>query len=404
MSAPQIDFRPFVGIYATYSTGLSNVSVNDQGGLADASSVGMTLNWGVGGTHSWRHTKLGLDYLGGLTHYTQKTAYDSWDQSLLLGVSHQLSRHILISSRTNAGFTSRDQRLRTLDQTVPFDPATTYAPATDFFDNRTIYASSQNDLTYQKSARLSFDFGGDGFTTRRRSKALYNLNGASARADMQYRVSRRTTLGLEYIYSHYDFSRIFGGTDMHGAAVTFAFQLSRNVEFSGYGGAFRVENKFIETVPVDPVIAQLLGIGSAFRVLHAINFTPNVGARMSRSFSKGVLYAAVGRSVTPGNGLFLTSIETSATAGYSYTGFRRWSLSAAAFYSTARSLGNIQGPYSTTAGSLSTSRTLGHMVNFVASYSARKYGSSVFNNYNHLVHSVAIGFAFAPGEVPLRVW
>jgi hypothetical protein len=404
MSSPQIDFRPFVGIYGTYDTGLSSVAVTDVGGLANADSYGVTLNWGVSGTHSWRHTKVGLDYLGSLTHYTQKTSYDSVDQSFLLGFSHQLSRHILFSIRNNVGFTNRDQRLRGLDQTVPFDPATTYAPATDFFDNRTIYVSSQADLVYQKSSRLSFDFGGDGFTTRRRSKALYGVTGAAARADMEYRVSRRTTLGFGYSYGHYDFTRIFGGTDLHGAALNYAVQISRHVDFTGYVGVYRVESKFEEVVPVDPVIASLLGIGGGSRVVHNINYTPNVAARLSRTFSRGVLYVSGGRSVTPGNGLFLTSIETTGLVGYTFTGVRRWSFAATTFYSRGNSLGNIQGPYSMIAGSLTGSRSLGKSLHIVVDYTARQYGSTVYDKYNRLIHSAAIGLAFAPGEVPLRVW
>src|SRR5438105_2780954 len=73
---------------------------------------------------------------------------------------------------------------------APFDPSGSYSPGADFFDNRTIYSSTQADLVVKTSARVSFDFGGDYFFTRRRSEALYGSTGHSGRADMQYRLSR----------------------------------------------------------------------------------------------------------------------------------------------------------------------------------------------------------------------
>src|SRR5689334_11016723 len=67
MAVPQIDFRPFLNLSATYGTGLAGVRVTDQGTLADSSSAGIMLGWGISGLHSWRHTKVGLDYGGNVT-------------------------------------------------------------------------------------------------------------------------------------------------------------------------------------------------------------------------------------------------------------------------------------------------------------------------------------------------
>ena len=404
MSTAQIDFRPYVGLYSTYSTGLANVAVDNEGALANEFSWGTTLSWGISGTHSWRHTKLGLNYGGSIAHYYRQTGFDGIDQSFLLGLTHQLTRHWQFSWNNNIGTFSRDHGTPTLTATVPFDPSTTYVPTTDFFDNRTTYLSSQADVVYQKSARLSFDFGGDYFTTGRRSQALHGVTGEGARGDVQYRVSRRSTIGAQYNYQHFVFSKIFGSTDLHGVGMSYALQLTRLVEFSALFGIYRVENSFIEEVPLDPVIASLLGISSATRVSHTINYTPNISGRISRAFSKGVAFAAGGRSVTPGNGLFLTSISSNVMAGYSYTGMRRWSLNVAYDYSRSQALGTIQGGYTTMSGSASASRQLGRMVHLVFDYSMRKYGSPTYVQYNRLIHSASVGLAFAPGEVPLRVW
>ena len=134
-----------------------------------------------------------------------------------------------------------------------------------------------------------------------------------------------TTIGAAYMYDRFRFTRIFGGTDVHMFVATFGRALSRRAEISGYAGAGRMESKFIQTVPVDPAIAALLGIGSATQVAHSIQYVPTVTGRFSLTFSKGVAYVSGGHSITPGNGLFLTSTATKLLAGYTYTGVRRWS-------------------------------------------------------------------------------
>jgi hypothetical protein len=40
-------------------------------------------------------------------------------------------------------------------------------PTDELFDSRTNYLQSRVDLTWRLTARLSFDFGGDGFVVRR---------------------------------------------------------------------------------------------------------------------------------------------------------------------------------------------------------------------------------------------
>lgn len=404
MSTPEIDFRPFVGFYATYSSGLANVTVNNEGGLANESSFGGALTWGISGTHSWRHTKLGLNYGGSLAHYIKQTAFDSISQSFMMGLSHRARRHVMLSWRNSLGVFSRVRGERGLQSTLPFDPATTYTPVTDFFDNRTLYLSTQADMTYQKSARLSFNMGGDGFVVRRRSRALYGVLGGGARGDIEYRLTRQSTLGVQYSFMHYDFTKIFGGTDLHGVAVNYGVRLTKQLEFSMYGGFYRVESKFIEEVPIDPVIAALLGISSAERVSHNINYVPNVSGRLSRTFSKGVGYLSAGRSVTPGNGLFLTSISDSVVVGYGYSGLRRWTIGASVNYSRAESLGNIRGRYSTIGGIFSLSRSLGRMMHLSMDYSVRQYESPTFQKYNRLVQSAGIGIIISPGDSPLHIW
>jgi hypothetical protein len=405
MSAPEIKFRPFVEFGAIYQTGLSGVAVTDsQGTLPNVDDTGLSLSWGVSGTHNWRHTKLGLNYRGGLTHYLHRSGYDSVDQSFLLGITHQITRHVSLSLRESAGIFTRAFGLGSLAQTVPFDPSQSYIPTTDFFDNRTYFLSTQADLRIQKTARLSFDLGGLSLLTRYRAAGLVGTNGLGARGDVQYRVARRTTIGAAYGFQHFTFRGAYGAADVHTVAATFARSLSARLEFSATAGASRVEQKFIENVAVDPIIAILLGVQSTTEIAHSVSWIPSGNARLSETFREGVLYVTAGRTVTPGNGLFTTSYVNDVSGGYTYTGIRRWSLGSSFAYDRSKSVGYIGGDYNSASAGFSASRQIARSVHLIFGYTARRYDSPNFHNYNRVIQEGHVSIGFTPGDVPLRIW
>jgi len=408
MAPNQIDFRPYLSITFGYDTGLNGVSVDPNGNPVNSSGAAIQANAGISGFHSWKHTTVGLDFRAAFNHYPSQSYYDGSNELLLLSVTHLLSRHVMFSLRENAGIFTDNFGFPVLQQTVPFDPSTTYVPTNDFYDNRTAYLSTQADLMIQRSTRLSFDIGGDGFLVRRRSDALYGNTGAAARGDIQYRISRRSTLGVGYNYTHFSFTGIFSSTDMHTVVASYAIRLTRTVEFSATGGFTRFENKFLQNVPIDPAIAAIICAPGApcvsSQVSYFVDYIPSVTARISKVVPRGVIYASGGHSVTPGNGLFLTSTSTMVSGGYSYTGLKKWSITSGVSYMASDSVANVQGSYSSVVINLSASRHLFRATNGVLTFAARKYGSGDFNNYNLWQYSVRLGLAFTPGDIPLRLW
>jgi hypothetical protein len=404
MNVPQIDFIPFLSLVGVYDTGLATVSVNSQGQLANAASEGAEADFGISGVHSWKHTKVSLNYGGAVREYSAATYYSGVDQSLMLGITQQFTRHVTLKVNESAGMFSQAYGVQGLSPTVQFDPGTTYTPTTDFFDNRTIYLYTQALLTYQRTARLSFAFGGDWDLTRRRSSALYGVMGEDAVGDMQYRLSRRSTAGLNYMFTHFSYNGVFSGTDFHRFSATYGIQLSRTWEFSAYGGVTRVDSKFPQLITLNPVIAALLGITQGYIVSYGLNYVPSYSGRLSKTFSRGVAYVSGGHLMTPGNGLFLTSRQYSATAGYSYTGLRRWGFNFSAGWDRAQSVGNILGEYGDYWAGLQTSRQISHVVHMVGGVTARKYQSNSFGAYNRLIWDARVGLSFSPRDIPLRIW
>jgi hypothetical protein len=404
MSASQIDFRPFLTLNGSYDAGLNGVAVDSKGALVNDSSFGVAVGFGVSGFHSWKHTRIGLDYSGGFSHYV-RSYYDGFSgQSLNLSISHQLSRHAMVSFNNSAGLYGSNHVAPSLPQTVEFDPTTANVPTNDFFDNRTINLSSQANLTLQRSTRLSLNFGGDGFFTRRRSTALYGVTGIGAHGDFQYRLTRRSTVGAIYQYMHYSFTGIFSGTDAHTIGGAYSVALSRTAQFSAIAGVSRYETVFVQSVAIDPAIAALIGVSSAQRVSYQRNWSPNIAARFTKIVPRGAIYLNAGHMLTPGNGLFLTSTATTAGVGYNYTGLRHWAISAGANYNRSYSVGNVLGLYSEYFTNLSVSRQVASSTHAVFSFNARRYSSSDFQNYNKWAYGLRLGLSFSPGDIPLRLW
>ena len=402
-SAP-VTFRPFFEIAAIYDTGLTGVGAASQGELGGAASEGVQFSGGISGNHSWRHTSIGLNYRGDINHFAKDTNYDNSDQSLFLSVRHQFSRHVYLNLRESAGMLSTAGSIYGLQEAIAYDPAQSTLPTTDFFDNRTVYLSSQADVLYQRTAKLSFDFGGDAFLNRHRSTDLDGVTGLGARGDMQYRISRRSTIGANYSFTNYRYTRFLSGTFIHTFSGTFAYQLSRRLEFTVYGGVSHVDSKIEEVVAVNPAIAAILGITAGLVVSHTITTVPSGSGRISETFHGGVLYAGGGHTVTPGNGLFNTSITTNASAGYTYTGVRRWSLAATANYSNSNAVGIASAKYGLTSGALTATRQIAKTMHMILAININRYSSPQYALYNRTEYSAKVGFGWTPGDVPLRVW
>ena len=396
---PDLSFRPFLEAAWTYGTSVSELGVDSEGGRIGSS--GIQISAGLSGAHSWRKTTLGLGYRGSIDHYAKAGNYNSYDQSLQLSLSQQLTRHAVLTLKESAGMFSRNFGLS--GEALSFGSVSS-GSMIGLFDRKMEYLESEADLTLQASNRLSFSLGAQGNLTRRRTTGLYGVTGGGANADVQYRASRRSTFGLNYSYNYFAYRGVKSNTSMHGLAGTYSVKLSRSLEFSILGGALRSENFTSQDIRLDPIMAWLFGTSTVTAVSYHVDYVPNVSARLSEAFRHANFSLSGGRTVTPGNGLFLTSIATNVYAGYEYTGLRRWSLGLEAGYSRNKSIGNVVGYYGNLSAGGSMARQIARYVHAVASVECRRYDSSSFQRYNRLDYYARVGLAFAPGDAPLRLW
>lgn len=401
-SAAPIAFRPYIGLSAIYDTGLVPVSVTSAGGIPSTDLYGEELNLGAYTYHTWKHTTLGLDYRGDFRHYN--TSYwDGTDHFLSLILTHRPTKRVTFTLRNQAGIYSFNNF--SLGAPVGFlDPNYLQLPQNDIYDNRVIFAGASGDLTYRLSARLSFNVGGEGSLVRRESSALYGMTGAVARGDLEYRITRHSTLGADYRFTYFDYTRGYGDTYIQSVGLNYSTQISRQVQLSARIGGARLESHSLTQVTLDPAIAALLGESVAIQAAYRLNYVPDMQVRLSDTFRHSQFALEYVDQVTPGNGVYLTTRDNSGIASYSYSGVRHWNFGMNGSYGRMTALVQTVGMYTAYGAGVGVTRDLGRGLHTVLRLDTRHYEIASSTAFTHTEYRASIGLNFSPGDVPLVLW
>jgi hypothetical protein len=397
-----IAFRPYIGLAAIYDTGLVPVSVTSTGQVPSTDLYGLELNLGAYTYHVWKHTTLGLDYRGDFREYS--TSYwDGTDQFLSLILTHQPTKRVTFTLRNQTGIYSFNDY--TLSSPLGIvDPNYLQLPQDEIYDSRVIFAGTSGDLTYRLTHRLSFNIGGDGSLVRRQSSALYGMTGATARGDLEYRVSRHSTLGVDYRFTYFDYTKGFGNTDIQSVGVNYSTQLSPHVQASARIGGARVESSSLTEVALAPALAALLGETEAIQAAYRLNYIPDIQARLTDSFRRSQFTLAYLNQVIPGNGVYLTSRNNSVNASYSYSGVRHWNFGANAAYGRMTALVQTIGAYTSYGAGVGITRDLTKGLHTVLRLDSRHYDIASGLGYIHTEYRASLGLNFSPGDLPLVLW
>ena len=396
-----IDFRFYGELTGVYDSGLTPLVVDPQGNVPNYGAYGVEAGFGVIGSRSWVHDKLSLEYRGTYRHYSNHSYFDGTDQFLDLAYSHLLSRHITIDLKETVGTVSLANGEFAY---IPLSNTDQFAvPANELFDNRTEFLQSRVDLTWQKTARWSFGFGGEGFVVRRRSLALAGLNGYNGRANVAYRLSKRQTLSANYEYTHFDFQRQFGNAKMQSGTIGYSIGLSRKWDFSSQVGGQRVATSGLTQIAIDPAIAIIVGQSFTTVTFARVIYVPMLDARLIRRFDRSALTIGYSMGVSPGNGVYLTSRQNVGTGSYSYTGYRRLTVGMTASYGTLTAVGQTLGQLTNFQAGVGTTYKLGRSTHLEVRYDYRHYTTQ---NSFYLKDSnrIMIGLAYSPGETPLAIF
>ena len=402
-SGKLLDYRFYGEVTGAYDTGLTPVSVDPQGRLVQpGAAYGVETGFGLSGTRRWKHDVLSLDYHGGYRHYTNNSYFDGTDQFLGLSYQHQFTRRLSLQVNETAGILSLANGAFTY---VPLSNVDPYAvPTNELFDNRTEYLETRGILTYQKTLRLSYSFGGSGYVVRRRSLALASLNGYSAYGDVAYRLSKRQTVSVNFQYVTYDYLRLFGDATIYTGELGYSIALTRRTELALKGGLARIDATGLANITLDPAIAAIVGHPTATTVFRATRYIPTYEGRLIRRFERSAVTLYGASAFSPGNGVYLTSRMTNAGFDYSYTGFKRFNFGASVSYSRLGSIAQQTfGNYNGVNAGAGFTYKLVRSTHIEARYDYRHYDTT-FAGFKKNSQRVSLGLAFSPGEKPLSIW
>jgi len=391
------EFGMFTKVSTVYDSGLTPLNAPSfETPLAPQGAFGVEASFGVAASRRWSRAKLTVEYRGIYRQYPAATLFNGLDQFLQIAYSRQIDRHLVLDLRNTLGTTTLADGEFAYLSVANLDRIG--LPANDLFDNRTSYLESRVDLTWQKTDRLSFGFGGDGFIVRRQSLLLAGLDGYSARANVAYRLTRRQTISASYNNTYFDFQRAFGNSRLQIPTLGYSADLARHWDFSAQAGVARVQTLGLTLVPLDPAIAALTGQNFATVTFSRVSHVPIGEARLVRGFKTSSLTFDYAMGVTPGNGYYLTSRQTSAAIGYSYIAGKSWEVSGNVGYNELSALGQALGKYTNLQGGLELFYNLTPAAHLDVRYDYRHYttGNAILQKDSS---RVSLGVAFSAGEI-----
>jgi hypothetical protein len=400
----QVDLRFFADVTGVYDNGLQPFAVGPNGTLPEVKGLyGVEASLGAYGTHTWKRALLGLDYKGDFYHYPSGSFYDGSTHNLTLGYTFQKSRRLAFDFRQLAGTSSRAYGGPGFygSNATPYDVVN--QPTTLLFDSRTYYLQSTMDVNFITSARTTYTVGGDGYTVKRQAGGLIGVNGYDLHGRIQHRLSKTRTVGVTYEHSHYDFPPAFGEADINNYQGFFSDKLGRRWTFSVSAGVFQADVVGIQQVALNPVIAALLGQTTASQAFSRSTFYPSGTASLSGNFKTSTIGFSYARTVTPGNGVYLTSRQESGTLSYGYTGIRKWNFGLSGSYNKLTSVGQGIQPYSLFNGGAGFTYGINKAFHVIGRYDARHQAIDLAG-YRRTSYRATLGLAFSPGDKPLSLW
>ena len=397
--------RPFASISGVYDSSVGGTSANAAGQFETQSSYGVEAGFGAYGTKTWRRTSIGLNYRGDYVHYSNAASGigNGSNQVLSLALTHQFDKKWSAEADIAAGSTNRV--FGALQSYVPFDPNFNSVPTNEVINNRVNYGQLAAHVSYQKNNRLSFRFGGSSITTRRSVKGLAELQGSTVDGEISRVVSRSTNVGVGYQFLHYHFLGSFGASDIHSIFVRVKRRVNRdwtlNVALQGY----RIESLGATVVPLSPEIAALFGRSSGLEAFYKVSTAP--GVKVDATYNRKQVFFSVGgeQAVAPGNGIFLTSKQTSGSASLSYTAEKVWNFGFNVAYTKYASLTRALSPYQAVLVGVGVTRKMPWFGSHIfARFDTRKIDQASLTTINRDGFRLSAGIGFSPRAVPLSLW
>lgn len=403
-SGKEVSLRFFGGVSGVYDNSLRPLLTDADGNLVRLDGLyGVEVSGGAYGSHNFKRSQLGLDYHGAYRRYNGNTFYNGTDQSLALKYTYQSSRRIILNLYESAGTIVYGNNGVAASATRTSNQGLDRSAV--FFDNRFNFLQSTASLTWLQSAKTSFTMSGSGFLQNRSaSVGLTNSWGYDVSGSVNRQVSRSHHVGGMYSFSHFEFPGFGMISDTNTYHATYASSFARAWTFALQAGVSVSEVNSPFNLTLNPVLAALLGQRTVTVISYRRNFIPSGSVRLQRQFQRAALSFGYTRGVMTGNGFSTTSRQSSATAGLSYSGLRKVSLSVDGGHYSMQALGLAIGAFSQYSAGAGASYNLGRATFLNIRYDYRDQQIAFNNNFALQGSRISVGLMFSPGNIPLSIW
>jgi hypothetical protein len=396
-----VDFTYYAGLRGTYESGLIAPSLDESGNLRGSNLYGGQVEVGAYGAKNSRRSSLGLDYRGDYRKSNSKiSTFNGLNQALSLDFTFRPTRRVDIFAQETGGTTNRAFG----GFSAPSFPGQQNlgVPLNEVYDSRVYFSQTTGGVGYRTSARTQFVVSGTGFIIKRKNRALIGMQGYEASGGVSHRLSRSDTIGVRYIFIHFEYPRIYGGSDIHMVEIEYERRLSRRWGIKLIGGAFAANTVGTQSVTLSPEVALILGRSTGVEAFDRTEVTPRIDATIDYTLQRSRWSAAYRSGVNPGNGFYITSSQQSANTGYSYTGIRKLSLGLSAGYTRYKSLGLVLRDLSTLQGGGGVNYRIMEHVDLSLQADRRRFRAPGVSGRSGT--SIIFGLTYTPAHIPLSIW
>lgn len=392
------------GVDGVYDTGVVKVT-NPDGSPGNSALSGVELKWSLAGTHYFRRDVLAVNYTGNYTQDSGPGGFSGANNSGTVDYTHVISRHVSLNLAESGEILAQNYILANPYLGSSSSVAginISSSPNVQITDSGLKQLASQADIKWQKTARLSFDFGGAWFGISRDDPALLGMTGQQARVDVAYRLTRKTTVGAYYTFNNYTYQHGVGNSNFNTVGLIYSRAFSRSMQLRLRGGVSNVHTFGQETIQIAPSIAALLGQSTGIIDSQATTLTSDISAQLVKDFRHGATASlAFAHAVSPGNGIFQTSEQESFGAGFTMPFNRRYALRMGFGRDMLVAIGQNLGNYESDYGRIAITRTFNRGVAWDFSAEFRHFDLDDPGAVRNQLRLVS-GFTWGPGEG--RLW
>jgi len=387
--------QPFISVNEFFDNG---TNTGFSGGTPDSSSSGVALSFGLTGTRRWKGATVSLQYEGNYQRSSQQSTIVGTNQFLNLTAVVPFQHHFMFSYRQTAGtskqgFGSLSFQPESLEMSTP-------VPANEPLNSEVKFVDSMATIVYQKSNRLSFSASLDESLIRQQYLSLVGTDSASVRGDVNYQLTPRTTVGLDYTFNHYGYTT-FGSAAIQIVSLDYSWRMTRTVDVAGQLGTAYGSVQSLSSVPIDPELAPILGTSMGLQVTNRIIKAPSYNVRVIKHWYHASADLDYQKGVSPGNGLVLTSTTETIMGGFSYTVRNSWTVSIEGGWTTLNAISAATSKYSSYVANVSLSHAIRPGLETIARFEARPFTYVGPTALNQTTYIAGIGLTFSPKPLPV---